>query len=88
MLSATFALSMLTVVMGALDVRRRRAWIGGAVLIAPLMFSHLAAAQTADLPIGLFFIATLVMLPEGGHFYPRVYPAEFQRVVIDFLTKP
>ncbi|MEQ1757557.1 MAG: hypothetical protein ABL986_04510 [Vicinamibacterales bacterium] len=63
MLSGAFAISMLTVVMGALDVRRSRAWVAGAILIAPLTFTHLASAQTADLPIGLFFIATLVMLP-------------------------
>ena len=63
MLSAAFAVSMLTVVMGALDVRRQRAWVAGTILIAPLTFSHLASAQTADLPLGLFLIATLVMLP-------------------------
>jgi hypothetical protein len=63
LLSAAFALSMLTAVMGALDVRRQRAWVAGAILIGPLTFTHLAAAQTADLPLGLFLIATLVMLP-------------------------
>ncbi len=74
MLSATFALSMLAVVMGALDMRRQRAWVAGAMLIAPLTFTHLAAAQTADLPIGLFFIATLVMLP----MRPAAWRAGFQ----------
>jgi hypothetical protein len=74
MLSAAFAVSMLTVVMGALDVRRRRAWVAGTLLVAPLTFSHLAAAQTADLPLGLFFIATLVMLP----MYPAGWRAGFQ----------
>jgi hypothetical protein len=73
-LSAAFAISMLTVVMGALDVRRRRAWVAGAILIAPLTFSHLAAAQTADLPLGLFIIATLVMLP----MYPPGWRSGFQ----------
>lgn len=74
MLSAAFAVSMLTVVMGALDVRRRRAWVAGAILIAPLTFSHLASAQTADLPLGLFLIATLVMLP----MRPSAWRAGFQ----------
>ncbi len=63
MLSGAFALSILAVVMGALDLRTRRAWVAGAVLVAPWTFTHLAAAQTGDLPVSLFFIATLVMLP-------------------------
>ncbi len=48
-------------------------------LITPAYYSEALAHAIPN--------ATLVMLPEGGHFYPRVYPAEFQRVVIDFLTK-
>lgn len=49
-------------------------------LITPAYFSETLARVIPN--------ATLVMLPDGGHFYPRVYPAEFQRVAIDFLTKP
>jgi hypothetical protein len=74
MLSAAFAVSMLAVVMGALDIRRRRAWVAGCLLISPLTFSHLASAQTADLPLGLFLIATLVMLP----MRPAAWRAGFQ----------
>lgn len=63
MLSGAFALSTVAVVMAALDLRHRRAWVAGTILVAPFTFSHLASAQTADLPIGLFIVATLVMLP-------------------------
>jgi hypothetical protein len=63
LLAGTFGMAIPAVVMGALDLRRRRAWIAGSILVAPLPFAHLAAAQTADLPLALFIIATLVMLP-------------------------
>ncbi len=63
MLSGAFALSTVMVVMAALDLRRPRAWVAGMVLVTPFTFTHLASAQTADLPLSLFFIATVVMLP-------------------------
>jgi aminoacrylate hydrolase len=47
-------------------------------LITPAYFSEALAAAIPG--------ARLVMLPEGGHFYPRVVPEAFQRTVIDFLT--
>jgi hypothetical protein len=60
--SIVYACSLVALVVGALGTRTRRAWVAGAVLVAPLTFSHLVAAQTADLPVGLFITASLVML--------------------------
>jgi hypothetical protein len=57
-----YGLTTLAVVMGALDVRRTRAWVAGSVLVAPFAFSHLVAAQTADLPFAMFVVASLAML--------------------------
>ena len=62
MLSFSFAAACVAAVMAALDLRRRRAWIAGAVLLAPATFVQQAAAQTSDLPAGLFVVTTLIML--------------------------
>jgi hypothetical protein len=61
-LSGVYGAATVAIVMGALDVGRTRAWVAGAVLAAPLTFSHLVAAQTADLPLGMFVVASLAML--------------------------
>jgi hypothetical protein len=65
LLGAVYAAATAAAVVGALDARRSQAWIAGAVLIAPATFALLAAAQTADLPLALFIVATLAMWREG-----------------------
>lgn len=60
--SALYGATTLAVVMGALDPGRARAWVAGAVLVSPLAFSHLMAAQTADLAFAAFAVASLAML--------------------------
>jgi len=62
LLSGLFGVLTVAAVMGALDVGRARAWVAGSVLVAPLTFSHLAAAQTADLPVAMFVVTSLAML--------------------------
>lgn len=61
-LSAFYGATTVAVVMGALDTGRARAWVAGAVLVSPPAFSHLMAAQTADLAFAMFAIASLAML--------------------------
>ena len=61
-LGGVWAAGAAALVIGALDPTRRRAWIAGAVLVAPATYTRLAAAQTADLAIGFFLAATLVLL--------------------------
>ena len=46
-------------------------------LITPAYFSETLAESIPS--------AKLVLLPSGGHFYPRVVPEEFQRTVLAFL---
>jgi hypothetical protein len=50
------------VVVGALDPRRPRAWVAGAVLVAPATFLHQAVAQQADVPTAFFIVSTLALL--------------------------
>lgn len=66
MLSLAFGAASVAAVMAALDLRRARAWMAGAVLLAPGTFVQQAAAQTADLPVALFVVATFIMLRNGG----------------------
>ena len=47
-------------------------------LITPAYFSEALAEAIPG--------ARLVLLDEGGHFYPRVAPEAFQRTVLDFLA--
>ena len=54
--------AVVCVVMGALDVRRTRAFVAGAVLLAPAVFVHQFAMQQADIPLALFVVAALSML--------------------------
>ena len=65
MLSLAFGAASVAAVMAALDLRRARAWMAGAVLLAPGTFVQLAAAQTSDLPVGLFVVTTLIVLRNG-----------------------
>lgn len=65
MLSLAFGSSIVAAVMAALDLRRARAWIAGAILLAPNTFVQQAAAQTSDLPISLFVVTTLILLRNG-----------------------
>ena len=70
LLSGVYGATALAVVMGALNVNRTRAWVAGSVLIAPFAFSHLVAAQTADLPVSMLVVASLAMLRQDD---PRVW---------------
>ena len=70
LLSEVFGATVLAVVMGTLNVARARAWVAGAVLAAPFAFSHLMAAQTADLPVSMMVVASLAMLRQDD---PRVW---------------
>jgi len=65
-LSLVYGVALVALVVGALGAHTRRAWVAGAVLMAPFTFSHLVAAQTADLPLGLFVTASLVVLRGGA----------------------
>lgn len=65
-LSIAYGVALVALVVGALDARTRRAWVAGAAVMAPFTFSHLVAAQTADLPLGLFVTASLVILRGGA----------------------
>jgi hypothetical protein len=70
LLSGVYGATVLAIVMGALNVGRTRAWVAGSVLIAPFAFSHLVAAQTADLPVSMLVVASLAMLRQDD---PRVW---------------
>ena len=70
LLSGVFGATVLAVVMGTLNVARTRAWVAGAVLAAPFAFSHLVAAQTADLPVSMLVVSSLAMLRQDD---PRVW---------------
>ena len=62
LLSAAFGAAVVAAVIGALGAGRRRAWLAGAVLVSTWTYTHLMAAQTADLPVGLFMLAALILL--------------------------
>ena len=62
MLGVVFGAAIVAVVMGALDVRRARAWIAGSVVLAPGTFVQQIVSQQADVPFALFMVSTLVML--------------------------
>jgi 4-amino-4-deoxy-L-arabinose transferase-like glycosyltransferase len=66
MLGLTFGASIVAAVMGALDLRRPRAWVAGTVLVAPGIFVQQVASQMSDLPVALFVVATLIMLSRTG----------------------
>ena len=62
MLGMMFGAATVAVVMGALDVRRTRAWIAGSVLLAPGTFIQQVASQQADVPFAFFMVSTLIMI--------------------------
>ena len=70
LLSGVCGATVLAVVMGTLNVARTRAWVAGSVLAAPFAFSHLVAAQTADLPVSMMVVASLAMLRQDD---PRMW---------------
>ena len=70
LLSGVYGATALAVVMGTLNVARTRAWVAGSVLAAPFAFSHLVAAQTADLPVSMLVVTSLAMLRQDD---PRVW---------------
>jgi hypothetical protein len=54
--------AIVAAVVGALGVRRTRAWIAACVLIAPWTFGESLVAQTADLPFALYVLVTLIVV--------------------------
>jgi hypothetical protein len=62
MVAALFGAAIVGGVVAALDPRRNRAWIAGALVLAPTTVLHQIAAQTADLPLSLYVLLTIVLL--------------------------
>jgi hypothetical protein len=60
-----FGASIVTVVVGALDPSRARAWIAGSVLLAAGTFVQQVASQQADVPFAFFLVSALVVLREA-----------------------
>jgi hypothetical protein len=61
-LAASFGAGCVAIVMGALGLHRVRAWIAGAVLVAPGAFLQQAMTQQADVPVAFFMVTAVVML--------------------------
>jgi hypothetical protein len=75
LLAAALATSVVLGVVGALSGRGAWAWVAGTVVMAPPAFMQLAAAQTADLPVGTFILLSTIALAQGvlrGDGPPRV----------------
>lgn len=69
------AVAIVTGVMGAIGLGRARAWLAGAVLLAPYTFLQQVAAQQADLPVALFVTAAvLVLYGERAAGTPGAWP--------------
>ncbi len=62
LLSFSFGAAIVASVIGALGVNRARAWIAGAVLLAPEDYLKQVMSQMADVPLGFFIMGTLVVL--------------------------
>jgi hypothetical protein len=62
LLAGAIGAAIVAGIIGALDPRRARAWIAGAVVLAPGDFPYLVAAQTADLALALFVVATFIAM--------------------------
>ena len=60
-----FGTAIVTVVVGALDAGRARAWIAGSVLLAAGTFVQQIASQQADVPFAFLLVSTLVVLREA-----------------------
>lgn len=61
-LGMAMAAAVAGAVIGALDAGRIRAWLAGAVVLAPPTVSRLAVGQTADLACGLYLLLTVIVL--------------------------
>lgn len=66
LVAAVFGLGCPAVVVGALGARRVRAWIAGAVVLAPAAFMLQVTAQQADVPLAFFLVASVAMLSREG----------------------
>lgn len=62
LLSATYGALIVMAIVGAFTVRQVHAWVAGAVVMAPVVVTQLWAAQTADLPTGLYILLSTIML--------------------------
>jgi hypothetical protein len=65
-LGAATGIAVVAAVVGVLDPRRTRAWIAASVVVAPLGFSQSIAAQTADLPMALYLLVTIILIASAG----------------------
>jgi hypothetical protein len=65
-LGAAVGAAIVAAVLGALGVRRTRAWMAVCVLIAPWTFGESLVAQTADLPFALYVLVTLIVVLRYG----------------------
>jgi len=67
MLAMVFGAVSVTLVMAALDLGRRRAWVAGALLLGASAFVLQIPSQCADVPLACFIVATLAVAfgPEG-----------------------
>ena len=61
-LAALFGAGCVAIVMSALGLHRARAWIAGAVLVAPGAFLQEVMTQQADVPVAFFMVSAVVML--------------------------
>ena len=62
LISLLFGAGIVAVMMSALDPRRKRAWIAGAVVLAPALFVLQSWSQQADIPLAFFIVSTLILL--------------------------
>jgi len=61
LIAMVFGVASVTIVMTALDVGRRRAWIAGALLLGAGAFLGQVPSQRADVPLACFMVATLAV---------------------------
>jgi hypothetical protein len=64
-LSAIWAMAVVALLIGAVGANRWQGWTAGALVASPGMFADLASAQTADLPLSMFLLASLVMVRQA-----------------------
>ena len=81
LLGIAFGASTVAVVMGGLGTNHRRAWLAGAVLLAPGAFITQWTAQQADVPFAFFMVSGLMLL---GHARTASWPGagEAQRPLL------
>ncbi len=61
-IAAFFGAGCVAMVMGTLGLHRGRAWMAGAVLIAPGAFLQQVMTQQADVPVAFFMVSAVVMV--------------------------